>query len=55
MREGTPSRSVPEWHHLPLFVFLNKYVVLFYSGFILLFILFYTEHLISIIAFAMII
>ena len=51
MREGTTPRSVPEQRHLSLLVFLNKYAVLYYSCFILLLSLFYTNHLVSIILF----
>ena len=46
-----PCRSVPERHHLPLVVFLNKDAVLFYDRLILLLSLFYTGHLVCIIVF----
>ena len=46
-----PCRSVPERHHLPLVVFLNKDAVLFYDRLILHLSLFYTGHLVCIIVF----
>ena len=45
---GTPCWSLPEQRHLRLLAFLNRYAVLFYSRFFLLFGLFYTSHLVSI-------
>ena len=49
--KGAPCRSSPERRYLPYLFFLNKYAVLFYSRFILLLSLFYTDHLVSIILF----